>query len=66
VPLDPVMLAVGFLLGAGPVVALGASMLEDHPRRIVLPATIGSAVASGALVAWAFNYFVHFAQRTGP
>jgi hypothetical protein len=60
------MLIVGFLLGAAPVIMLGRSLLEDHDRRIVLPATIVSALLSGVVVAWCLNYFVGFASKTGP
>ena len=64
--IDAVLLVVGFLLGAGPVVMLGVSLLDDHERRFVLPATAFSAIVCGAAVAWAFDYFVHFARATGP
>jgi len=57
--------AVGFILGAGCVTALGMSLLEDHDRRVVLPITAVCAVVSGVLTAWAFNYFIHFASKTG-
>ena len=63
---DAVLLTVGFLVGAGPVVMLGISLLDDHERRAVLPATAVAALACGLAVAWAFDYFVHFASRTGP
>jgi hypothetical protein len=63
---DAILLTVGFLAGAGPVVMLGISLLEDHERRIVVPATVASALVCGGIVAWALNYFVHFAGLTGP
>jgi len=63
--IDVIMLAVGFAVGAAPVVMLGNSLLEDHERRIVVPVTAACAVLSGAVVAWALNYFYHFARSTG-
>ncbi len=60
------LLVVGFLVGAAPIVMLGASMLDDHERRIVVPVTAVSALLSGVAVGWALEYFVHFARSTGP
>jgi hypothetical protein len=60
------LLAVGFIVGAAPVVMLGNSLLEDHDRRYVVPATIASALACGALVSFSLNYFFHYASMTGP
>jgi len=62
---DAVLFITGFAVAAACIGVLGHSLTEDHPRRIVLPITIASAVVSGALVGWAFDYFFHFAQR-GP
>jgi hypothetical protein len=63
---DAVLFGVGFLVGAGSIGALGISLLEDHPRRVILPITVLGAVCGGVLVGWALNAFVHFAGRTGP
>jgi hypothetical protein len=63
---DAILLTVGFLVGAAPIVMLGISLLDDHERRVVVPATVASALASGVIVAWALNYFVHFARLAGP
>jgi len=60
-----VLFAVGFLVGAGCVVMLGGSMMEDHDRRIVIPATIAGALLAGGILGWSFNYFFHYAQY-GP
>jgi predicted benzoate:H+ symporter BenE len=60
-----VLLTVGFIVGAAPIVMLGVSLLEDHERRLVLPATIASALVCGALVAFSLNYFFHFANSSG-
>jgi hypothetical protein len=60
-----VLFAVGFLVGAGCVVMLGGSMMEDHDRRIVIPATIAGALLAGGILGWSFNYFFHYAQQ-GP
>ncbi len=62
---DVPLLIVGFLVGAAPVVMLGRSLLEDHERRVVLPATIVTALLCGVIVSWALNSFVRFAQMTG-
>jgi len=45
---------------------LGASLTADHPKHIVVPATIVGALLSGGILGWSFNYFFHFAQMTGP
>jgi hypothetical protein len=63
--IDAVLFATGFIVGAGCIVMLGGSMLEDHDRRYVIPATIAGALISGGILGWSFNYFFHFAQR-GP
>ncbi len=64
--IDAVLLVAGFLLGAAPVVMLGNSLLEDHPRRVIVPITAVSALACGAVLAWAVDVWFHFATRTGP
>ena len=56
------LFAVGFVLGAGCVTALGVSLLEDHDRRLIVPATAVTALACGLAVGWALNYFVHWAS----
>ncbi len=63
--IDLIVLAVGFALGAAPVVMLGNSLLEDHERRVVVPVTAVCALLSGAVVAWALNVFFYFARGTG-
>ncbi len=63
---NAILLTVGFLVGAAPVVMLGVSMLEDHERRVVVPATIVSALLCGALVAFSLNFFVHYANANAP
>jgi hypothetical protein len=63
--IDVVIFATGFIVGAACIVMLGGSMLEDHDRRIIIPATIAGALLSGGILGWSFNYFFHFAQR-GP
>lgn len=61
--IDIVLFGTGFIVGAGCVVMLGVSLLEDHPRQRILPATIAGALVSGLILGWSFNYFFHFAQR---
>ncbi len=56
------LFAVGFVLGAGCVTALGVSLLEDHDRRLIIPVTVLTALACGLGVGWALNYFVHWAS----
>ena len=63
---DVILFLTGFVVGAGCCIMLGASLVEDHDRRIVIPATIVSALVSGGLLGWGLNYFFHFAQLTGP
>jgi len=63
---DAVLFIVGFIVGAACVIMLGGSMMEDHDRRIVVPATIVGAILSGCIFGWCFNYFFHFAQLQGP
>ncbi len=63
---DVVLFSVGFIVGAGCIVMLGGSLLEDHDRRIIIPATIASALICGGILGWSFNYFFHFAQLPGP
>jgi hypothetical protein len=63
---DAVLFVVGFIVGAACVIMLGGSMLEDHDRRIVIPATVVGAILSGGIFGWCFNYFFHFAQLPGP
>ena len=64
--IDAVLFVTGFLVGAGCCIMLGVSLAEDYDRRIVIPATIVSALLGGAILGWGFNYFFHFAQMTGP
>ena len=63
--IDPVLFGTGFVVGAGCVIMLGGSLMEEHGRRYILPATIAGALLSGGILGWSFNYFFHFAQR-GP
>lgn len=63
---DAILFITGFVVGAGCCVMLGTSLLEDHDRRIVIPATVASALFGGGLLGWGLNYFFHFAQMTGP
>ncbi len=65
-PIDPVLFVTGFIVGAGCIIMLGGSLMADHPKRIVVPATIAGALVSGAVLGWSFNYFFHFAQMSGP
>jgi membrane protein YqaA with SNARE-associated domain len=62
---DATLFFTGFAVGAASIVMFGVSMLEDHPRRIVLPATIAGALLSGGILGWSLNYFFHWAQK-GP
>lgn len=62
---DAVLFTTGFIVGAACIVMLGGSLLADHDRRIVVPATIAGALISGGILGWSFNYFFHFAQY-GP
>jgi hypothetical protein len=62
---DPTLFVTGFAVGAGCIVMFGISLLEDHPRRFVLPATIAGALVCGGILGWSLNYFLHWAQR-GP
>ena len=61
-PIDPVLFIAGFVVGAGCIVMLGVSLLDDHDRKYVLPATVVGAVFSGLVLGWSFNYFLHWAQ----
>jgi hypothetical protein len=63
---DAVLFVVGFIVGAACVIMLGGSMMEDHDKRIVIPATIVGAILSGGIFGWCFNYFFHFSQLQGP
>jgi hypothetical protein len=65
VPFNPVLFIVGFAVGGGCVVMLGGSLLEDHDKRIIIPATVVGALLTGGLVGWSFNYFFHYASM-GP
>jgi len=65
-PIDPVLFVTGFIVGAGCITMLGGSLMADHPKRIVLPATIAGALVSGSILGWSFNYFFHYAQMAGP
>jgi ABC-type uncharacterized transport system permease subunit len=64
-PFDPVLFIVGFIVGGACIIMLGGSMMEDHDRRIIIPATIVCALITGGVVGWSFNYFFHYAQM-GP
>jgi hypothetical protein len=57
-----ILFVTGFAVGAGSIVALGVSLLEDYPRERVLPATVGGALAAGALVGWALTSFFRWAS----
>ena len=59
---DLILFLTGFAVGAGSVAALGHSLLEDHDRRRVIPATVVSAVVFGLLVGWCLMYFAHWAK----
>jgi hypothetical protein len=61
--IDPVLFGTGFVVGAGCVIMLGTSMLEDHPKHRVMPPAIAGALIAGLTLGWSFNYFFHFAQR---
>jgi len=61
---DLLLFVIGFGVGAGCMVALGLSFLEDHERRYVLPLTVVGAAIAGVLVGWAFSSFTHFARMT--
>ena len=63
--IDLVLFGTGFLVGAGCVVMLGVSLLEDYAKRVIIPSTIAGALVSGLALGWSFNYFFHYAQR-GP
>jgi hypothetical protein len=63
--INAVLFVTGFAVGAGCIVMFGISMLEDHERRVVLPATIVGAILSGGILGWSFDYFFHWSQR-GP
>ncbi|HEY5350057.1 MAG TPA: hypothetical protein VIJ64_09995 [Candidatus Lustribacter sp.] len=62
---DAVLFTVGFIVGAACIVMLGGSLMEDHDKRIVVPAMVVGAIISGGILGWSFNYFFHFAQQ-GP
>ena len=62
-PFDIVLFSVGFIVGAACIIMLGGSLMEDHDKRIVVPATIVCALIGGGIVGWSLNYFFHFAQR---
>jgi hypothetical protein len=62
-PIDPVLFIAGFVVGAGCIVMLGVSLLDDYHRKFVLPATVAGALACGLVLGWSFNYFLHWAQR---
>jgi hypothetical protein len=61
--LDPVLFGTGFAVGAACIVMLGASLMQEHGRAKILPATIAGALVSGGILGWSFNYFFHWAQR---
>lgn len=63
---DAVLFSVGFVVGAACIIMLGGSMMEDHDKRVVVPATIVGAILSGGIFGWCFNYFFHFSQLQGP
>lgn len=60
---DAVLFTTGFIVGAACVVMLGASMIAEHDRRIVIPATIAGALLGGSIIGWSFNYFFHYASH---
>lgn len=62
--LDPLLFVIGFGVGAGCIVALGLSFLEDHERGAVIPWTVAGATIGGLLCGWAFSSFTHFARMT--
>ena len=64
--IDLVLFTVGFIVGAACIIMLGGSMMDDHDKRFVVPATIVGAILSGGVFGWSFNYFFHFAQMQGP
>jgi hypothetical protein len=64
-PFDGVLFTVGFVVGAGCVIMLGGQLMEDHDKRIIVPATIVCALLGGGILGWSFNYFFHYAQQTG-
>lgn len=63
--IDAILFVTGFVVGAACIIMLGVSMLEDHDRHFVLPATIVGAILSGGILGWSFDYFFHWSQR-GP
>lgn len=63
---DLILFVTGFLVTAGAIGALGHSLLEDHDRKQVIPATVGAAIVCGALVGWALQSFFNFASQPGP
>ena len=63
--IDAVLTITGFVVGAGCIGMLGHSLLDDHDRRVVVPATIAGALLGGGILGWSLNYFFHFAQK-GP
>ena len=62
---DAILFTTGFVVGAACIVMLGVSLMEEHGRSRVLPATIAGAILCGGILGWSFNYFFHWAQR-GP
>jgi hypothetical protein len=56
------MFGTGFVVGAACFIMLGASLAEDHDRRVVWPITIVCALLAGGILGWCFNYFIHWAQ----
>jgi hypothetical protein len=64
---DAILFTAGFAVGAGCIVMLGVSLMEEHGRGLVLPATIVAAILCGGILGWSFNYFFHWAQPgSGP
>jgi hypothetical protein len=61
---DLLLFVIGFAVGAGCMVALGLSFLEDHERRFVIPLTVLGATIGGLLAGWALSSFTHFARMT--
>ena len=61
--IDIVLFGTGFVVGAGCIVMLATSLLEEHPKRVILPPAIAGALVSGLILGWSFNYFFHYAQR---
>jgi hypothetical protein len=62
---DVILFGTGFVVGAGCVVMLGTSLMSEHGKRFILPATIAGAILCGGVLGWSLNYFFHWAQQSG-